>query len=79
MFSQGSSSRYDSSASNPNGNTATEPDEEYDYTDDVDVEMLKPTPKLPDEAPKLPDSFLALDVGEPASLIDTLDTVFFSR
>jgi len=42
------------------------------------VEMLKPTPKLPDAPPKLPDSFLSLDTGASTSLSDSLDTVFFS-
>lgn len=56
-----------------------ESEEDYDYTDDVDVEILKPTPKLPDAPPKLPDAFLPLDVDGSTSLSETLDTVYFSR
>jgi hypothetical protein len=72
-------SALDAPKASNSGDGVAGDDQEYDYADDEEVDMLKPIPKTPDVAPKLPDSFLSGIEDNTASLSDTLDSVFFSR
>lgn len=67
-------------ARSTNMGTDDDSGDEYDYADDADLELLRPTPKLPDAPPTLGDALLPLfDQTEEGSLSDTIDTLFFAE
>jgi len=53
-----------------------------DNYEEIDADMFKPVPKIPDEVPMLPDPSslgLGLNDGVSDSLADSIDAVFFSN